>query len=246
MRHAARRGRRHRVATVYVVGPIPAVAFYAARIVLRTASITRRDLGIPRGACVHASGSGCGSRPSCGSGVSLLSSRAPHRRRQCRRCIITAVSIDFPGIIASAAAVVGLDLVTLAQTATAARRARPGPRSVLLADQALRDPRFPLAVVVVDVVGVVPAVSTRFCQGRTCLRRGNRLRSYRLTESIAAAVGIAAPAAERRDEAPLDARLGLTVVICVWTTSKVPRRGRPRAREILPGYFMLRPARGNE
>ena len=74
-----------------------------------------------------------------------------------------------------------------------------------------------------------------------------------LAESIASAVGIAAPAVERRDEARLDSRLGFAIVLCerpsektkknwrrdaTYATSKVPSAW---TREIFPGYFLLRP-----
>ena len=62
--------------------------------------------------------------------------------------LVTAVPINFPRIIASAAAVIGLNLIAFAQAAPAARRPRPGPGPVLLADQALGDARLPLSVVV--------------------------------------------------------------------------------------------------
>ena len=47
---------------------------------------TELEPWLPRVAYGRASGSDCGSRPSCGSGVSLLSSRARRRRKRYRRC----------------------------------------------------------------------------------------------------------------------------------------------------------------
>ena len=154
--------------TVYVVGPIPAVTFYAARIVLRTASITRRDLG----SLAELVASTLRARAAA---PTLLADQAFRYSRLALPIvvgnvvgIITAVSIDFPGIIASAAAVVGLDLITFAQATAAARR--PRPRSVLLADEARLDPRLALPVIICDVLccdrpGVVK------CSGRYIRRR---------------------------------------------------------------------------
>ena len=135
--------------------------------------------------------------------------------------IITAVSIDFPGIIASAAAVVGLDLITFAKAAPAARRPRPRPRSVLLADQALRDARFAFSVIIGDVVGIVSAVSIYLPGVELAPAAVIGFDLITLAESIAAsAVGIAAPAVERRDEAGLDARFRLTIILCERLSEK--------------------------
>ena len=138
--------------TVYVVGPIPAVTFYAARIVLRTASITRRDLG----SLAELVASTLRARAAA---PTLLADQAFRYSRLALPIvvgnvvgIITAVSIDFTGIIASAAAVVGLDLITFAKAAPAARRPRSRPRSVLLADEARLDPRLAFPVVIGNVL----------------------------------------------------------------------------------------------
>ena len=128
--------------------------------------------------------------------------------------IITAGSIDFPGIIASAAAVVRLDLITFAKAAPAARRPRPRPRSVLLADEALRYARFPLAVVVGDVVRIVAAVSADLPRIEFAAAAVVSFYLIAFSQAIAAsAVGVAAPAVKRRDEAGLDSRLALAVII---------------------------------
>ena len=114
--------------------------------------------------------------------------------------LVTAVSTNFAGVEPAASAIVGLDLVTLAEAAAAARRSGPGPRPVLLTDQAFGDARLPLAVVVVNIVGVVPAVSTNFA--RVELASASVVCFYLISFSeaiTASAVGIAAPAVERRD-----------------------------------------------
>ncbi len=135
--------------------------------------------------------------------------------------IITAVSIDFPGIIASAAAVVGLDLITFAKAAPAARRPGPGPRSVLLSNQALRDARLSLAVIIGDVVGIVSAVPIDLSGVELAPAAVIGFVLISLAETItASAVGIAAPAVERRDEAGLDARFGLTIILCERLSEK--------------------------
>jgi len=130
--------------------------------------------------------------------------------------VVAAIPVNFPGIIASAAAVVGLDLITFAKAAPAARRPGPGPRSVLLSNQALRDARLSLAVIIGDVVGIVSAVSIYLPGVELAPAAVIGFDLIALAESITtSAVGVAAPAVERRDEAGLDARFGFAVVVCV-------------------------------
>ena len=122
---------------------------------------------------------------------------------------VAAVPSDFPRVILLAAAIARLDLVALLELVARAGATVLGP------NQALGDARFPLAVVVVNIVGVVPAVSTDFARVELSPTPIVRFYLVTLTESIASAVGIAVPAAERRDEACFDARLGFAVVVCV-------------------------------
>ena len=202
--------------TKNVVGAVPAVAFDAAGIILRTASITRRDLGSLAELVASTLRAGA-------TAPTLLADQPLRYSRLALPIvvgnvvgIITAGSIDFPGIIASAAAVVGLDLITFAKAAPAARRPGPGPRSVLLSDQALRDARLSLAVIIGDVVGVVSAVSIYLPGVELAPAAVIGFDLIALAESITtSAVGVAAPAVERRDEAGLDARFGFAVVVCV-------------------------------
>ena len=107
-----------------------------------------------------------------------------------------------------------MNLGSLAELASTLRaRAAASP---LLADQALGDSRLPLAVVVVNIVGVVPTVPRDFTRVELASAAVIGFDLITLAESIAAsAIGIAAPAVKRRDEARLDARLGFTVVVCV-------------------------------
>ena len=207
--------------TKNVVGAVPAVAFDAAGIILRTASITRRDLG----SLAELVASTLRARAAA---PALLADEALCYSRLALPIvvgnvvgIITAISIDLPGVIASAAAVVRLDLITFAKAAPAARRPRPRPRSVLLADQALRDARFPLAVVVGDVVRIVAAVSADLPRIEFAAAAVVSFDFISLAETItASAVGIAAPAVERRDEAGLDARFRLTIILCERLSEK--------------------------
>ena len=102
--------------------------------------------------------------------------------------------------------------------AAARRTTTPGPAPAapaLLADQALRDARLALAVVVGDVVRIVAAVprDLAFVEFAAAPIIGFDL--VALAESITSVVRVAVPAAERRDEARLDARLGFAVVVCV-------------------------------
>ena len=71
---------------------------------------------------------------------------------------VTPVPVDLSGVILLAAAIARLDLVALLELVARAGAAVLGP------NQALGDARFPLAVVVVDIVGVVPAVSANFAR----------------------------------------------------------------------------------
>jgi hypothetical protein len=155
--------------------------------------------------------------------------------------IIATVPINFPGVIASAAAVIGLYLIAFAQAAPAARRPRPGPRPVLLADQALGDPRLPLAVVVVNIIGVVPTVPRDFTRVELASAAVIGFDLITLAESIAAsAIGIAAPAVKRRDEARLDARLALPIII-----ANVERAVRVNPRDLSWILLATTPARRN-
>ena len=135
--------------------------------------------------------------------------------------LVTAVSTNFTGVEPAASAVVGLDLITFAKAAPAARRPGPGPRSVLLSDQALRDARLSLAVIIGDVVGIVSAVSIYLPGVELAPAAVIGFDLISLAETItASAVGIAAPAVERRDEAGLDARFGLTIILCERLSEK--------------------------
>ena len=204
--------------TKNVVGAVPAVAFDAAGIILRTASITRRDL------CSLAEL--VASTLRAGATAPTLLADQPLRYSRLALPIvvgnvvgiITAVSIDFPGIIASAAAVVRLDLITFAKAAAATRR--PRPRSVPLADEALRDPRLALTVIIGDVVSIVSAVPIDLSGVELAPAPIVRFDLISLAEPIASAVGIAAPAVERRDEAGLDARFGFAIVLCERPSEK--------------------------
>jgi len=112
-------------------------------------------------------------------------------------------------------------LYSSADAHSAARRTTtPGPAPApaapaLLADQALRDARLALAVVVRDVVRIVTAVprDLAFVEFAAAPIIGFDL--VALAESITPAVRVAVPAAERSDEARFDARLGFAIVVCV-------------------------------
>ena len=148
-----------------------------------------------------------------------------------------------------------MNLGSLAQFPSAfwTRAAAPA----LLFDKPLRYPSLPLSIIIVYVVRVVAAVSANLTGVELAPAPIVRFYLVTLTESIASAVGIAVPAAERRDEAGLDSRLGFAVVLCERPSEKDPknnfwRRGATYAtsnvpsaltREILPGYFLLRPLR---
>jgi len=98
------------------------------------------------------------------------------------------------------------------------RTTTPGPAPAapaLLADQALRDARLALAVVVGDVVRIVAAVPRDFARVELAPAPIIGFDLVALAESITSAVRVAVPAAERRDEACFDARLGFAVVVCV-------------------------------
>jgi len=134
---------------------------------------------------------------------------------------VASIAADRARVVAPAPAVVGLDLIALAQATATARRPGPRPRSVLLADEALRDARFPLAVVVGDVVRIVAAVSADLPRIEFAAAAVVSFDFISLAETItASAVGIAAPAVERRDEAGLDARFGLTIILCERLSEK--------------------------
>ena len=134
---------------------------------------------------------------------------------------VTSIAADRAWVVTPAPAVVGLDLVALAEAAAAARRPGPRPRSVLLTDQAFGDARLALAVIIGDVIGIVSAVSIYLpgvIASATAVIGFDRIA---LAETItASAVGIAAPAVERRDEAGLDARLGFAIVLCERPSEK--------------------------
>ena len=151
-------------------------------------------------------------------------SKAPQKTPRHTSDVERAVRVDprdLTRVFLASAAIPGLYARTNAHSAprrTAAPRTTPTPAApALLSDQALRDARLTLSVVVVNIVGVVPAVPRDFA--RVELPPAPIVGFYlvTLTESIASAVGIAVPAAERRDEAGFDSRLTLAVIICVWT-----------------------------
>jgi len=208
--------------TKNVVGAVPAVAFDAAGIILRTASITRRDLGSLAELVASTLRAGA-------TAPTLLADQPLRYSRLALPIvvgnvvgIITAGSIDFPGIIASAAAVVRLDLITFAKAAAATRR--PRPRSVPLADEALRDPRLALTVIIGDVVSIVSAIPIDLSGVELAPAPIVRFDLISLAEPIASAVGIAAPAVERRDEAGLDSRLGFAIVLCERPLARDPKK----------------------
>ena len=151
-------------------------------------------------------------------------SKAPQKTPRHTSDVERAVRVDprdLTRVFLASAAIPGLYARTNAHSAprrTSAPRTAPASAApALLADQALRDACFPLAVVVVNIVGVVPAVSTDFARVELAPASVIGFDLVALTESITSAVGIAAAAAERRDEARLDAGLTLAVIICVWT-----------------------------
>ena len=133
---------------------------------------------------------------------------------------IAPVSVDLARIVLLAAAVSGLYLVALSQATAAARRPRPGPRPVLLADQALGDPRLAFSVIIGDVVGIVSAISIDLSGVELASAAVIGFDLIALAEITASAVGIAAPAVERRDEAGFDARLGFAIVLCERLSEK--------------------------
>ena len=77
--------------------------------------------------------------------------------------------------------------------------------------------QFVTRVSVRNVVGIVSAVPIYLSGVELAPAAIVRFDLISLAEPIASAVGIAAPAVERRDEARLDSRLALAVIICVWT-----------------------------
>ena len=142
--------------------------------------------------------------------------RIGHRRHTVNIIgVIPAVPRDLARVEPTSAPIIGFNLVALAEAAAAARRTRPGPRSIILADQALRDARLSLAVVVGDVVRIVAAVSGGLPGVELAPAAVIGFDLIALAESITtSAVGVAAPAVERRDEAGLDARFGFAIVLC--------------------------------
>ena len=111
--------------------------------------------------------------------------------------------------------------------AAARRTTTPGPAPAapaLLADQALRDARLALAVVVRDVVRIVTAVPRDLAFVEFAAAPIVRFDLISLAEPIASAVGIAAPAVERRDEAGLDARFGFAIVLCERPLARDPKK----------------------
>ena len=98
------------------------------------------------------------------------------------------------------------------------RTTTPGPAPAapaLLADQSLGDAQLALAVVVGNVVGVIAAVSRDLALVEFAAAPIIGFDLVAFAESITSAVRVAVPAAERRDEACFDARLGFAVVVCV-------------------------------
>ena len=132
--------------------------------------------------------------------------------------IVAAISTNFTGVEPAPRAIVGFDLITFTQAAAAARRARP--RAVLLADETLRDACLALPVVVGNIVRIVAAVPRDFTWIELASAAVIGFDLIALAESIASAVRIAAPAVERRDEAGLDARFGLTIILCERLSEK--------------------------
>jgi len=164
-------------------------------------------------------------------------------------------------VLLAASAISSLYARTNAHSAprrTSAPRTAPASASpALLADQALCDARLALSIIIVYVVRIITAVSANLTGVELAPAPIVRFYLVTLTESITSAVGVAVPAAERRDEARFDSRLGFAVVLCERPSEKDPknnfwRRGATYAtsnvpsaltREILPGYFLLRPLR---
>ena len=98
-----------------------------------------------------------------------------------------------------------------AGTGSTPRTAAPA----LLADQALRDARLALAVIVVNIICIVAAVPRDLALVEFAAAPIIGFDLVSLAESITSAVGVAASTTECRDEARLDARLGFAVVVCV-------------------------------
>ena len=99
------------------------------------------------------------------------------------------------------------------------RTTTPGPAPApaapaLLADQALRDARLALAVVVGDVVRIVAAVPRDLALVEFAAAPIIGFDLVALAEPITSAVGIAARV-KRRDKARLNPSLALAVVVCV-------------------------------
>jgi len=139
-------------------------------------------------------------------------------------------------------------------------------------DEILGHARLPLAIIISNVVGSIAAVPIDLARVELAPAAVIGFDLISFSQAItASAVGIAAPAVERRDEARLDSRLALAVVVCVVKPSQnrsgaLPRDDGSRRRiegaskdtaslqltskvpsawtlEILPGYFLLRPLR---
>ena len=111
--------------TKNVVGAVPAVAFDAAGIILRTASITRRDLGSLAELVASTLRTRAAAAP-------LLFNEP--LRYSCLTLsvvviniirVITAVPRDLARVEPTSAPIIGFNLVALAEAAAAARRTRP-------------------------------------------------------------------------------------------------------------------------
>ena len=111
-------------------------------------------------------------------------------------------------------------LYARADAHAAARRATtPGPAPAapaLLANEAGLDPSLSFPVVVGNVVRTITPVPVYLARIILLAAAIARLDGVTFPEFVRRpAIGVAASAAERRDEARLDARLGFAVIVCV-------------------------------
>ena len=84
--------------------------------------------------------------------------------------------------------------------------------------------QFVTRVSVRNVVGIVSAVPIYLSGVELAPAAIVRFDLISLAEPIASAVGIAAPAAERRDEAGLDSSLGFAIVLCERPSARDPKK----------------------
>ena len=105
---------------------------------------------------------------------------------------------------------------------TAGTGSTPAPAApALLANEAGLDPSLSFPVIVGNVVRTITPVPVYLARIRLLAAAIARLDGVTFPEFVRRpAIGVAASAAERRDEARLDARLGFAVVVCVIKPSK--------------------------